>query len=356
MNKSGVAQSTITAIESAIRAYAMPCGCGRTTKCVTLRCPCRLEGTSCFDDCNCTESCCENRGLGTSGVHRGSSGVSFVAAGAAGVLVSDAVLSRRDLDARPAAAAAAASTASPRGLGCECGFTVKCVTSRCVCHRASVPCGSACRCSSAKCENRARLGGGISSGGRGGGGRVSGSPRAPGSDEDDANDHLRGAVTHLADAVWHARGRDVYTLSNRRPGHENVDHILEIQVVQKAYEALPAAFSTRSVRSAVSSAVKGAVNCETNLNVTSSAINQAKRGPFTSFLHRLDERRSLPVAQFARTSCPALVEDGTWARIEANVVTAHERVVATLEDAPRSAALESFVDELARVVARMGLV
>ena len=164
------------------------------------------------------------------------------------------------------------------------------------------------------------------------------------SDEIDS-DGLRRVVTHMEDDVWAIRGKDLYTLSSRRPHDSNVDHILEVQIVKKAFEGTPPAGATRSV--------KAAVNDVINLNVTTDAINQAKKGPFTSFLHRLDtSARSLSVSQYARTSCPVLVDRGVWARIEKSVVEAHDRITAQLNSQP---ALSGFVDELSSIIEKMKL-
>ncbi len=145
--------------------------------------------------------------------------------------------------------------------------------------------------------------------------------------------------------VWAIRGKDLYTLSSRRPQASNVDHILEVQIVKRAFEGAPPAGATRSI--------KAAVNDIINLNVTTDAINQAKKGPFTSFLHRLDTpARSVSISQYARTSCPDLVDRGVWARIEKSVVEAHDRIATRLESQP---ALSGFVDELSTIIEKMQL-
>jgi hypothetical protein len=163
--------------------------------------------------------------------------------------------------------------------------------------------------------------------------------------EEISADGIRGAVSYKEDAVWsHRGGKDAYTLSTRRPSDPNVDHIIEVQIVQKAFEAAPPAGATRFL--------KAAVNDVINLNVTMEAINKAKRGPFSRFLNRLDSARALPVSQHARSSCPGLVDNGVWARIEKSVAEAHDRIAAQLESKP---ALSGFVDKLASIIEKMKL-
>jgi hypothetical protein len=149
----------------------------------------------------------------------------------------------------------------------------------------------------------------------------------------------------MEDDVWAIRGKDLYTLSSRRPRDSNVDHILEVQIVKRAFDGAPPAGATRSI--------KAAVNDVINLNVTTSAINHAKMGPFKSFLNRLDtSERSVSISQYARTSCPDLVDRGVWARIEKSVVEAHDRIATRLESQP---ALSGFVDELSSIIEKMKL-
>ena len=235
-----------------------------------------------------------------------------------------------------------------KSSGCECGPKTKCIRATCECHADGKKCSGSCDCSSECCENR--KGGG---GGGGGGGAsayaVPAGPRHAAVVEFDGNeidaDGIRGAVTHMEDDVWAIRGKDLYTLSSRRPQASNVDHILEVQIVKRAFEGAPPAGATRSI--------KAAVNDVINLNVTTDAINQAKKGPFTSFLHRLDtSARTVSISQYARTSCPDLVDRGVWARIEKSVVDAHDRIVTRLESQP---ALSGFVDELSSIIEKMKL-
>ena len=275
----------------------MPCECGSTTKCMTSRCKCHADGKMCGSSCDCSSECCENR--------KGSDGGD----GGGGA----------------------------KSSSCKCGPTTKCMTPRCKCHVDGKKCGSSCDCSSECCENRKCIAAVPA------GTRHAAVVEFDG-DEIDA-EGLRGAVTHMEDDVWSFQGKDLYTLSTRRPLDSNVDHILEVQIVKRAFEGAPPAGSTRSV--------KAAVNDVINLNVTTDVINQAKKGPFTSFLHRLDtSARFVSVSQYARTSCPDLVDRGVWARIEKSVVEAHDRIATRLESQP---ALTGFVDELSSIIEKMKL-
>jgi hypothetical protein len=158
-------------------------------------------------------------------------------------------------------------------------------------------------------------------------------------------------VTDKGDAVWAHRGaRDVYTLSQRRPANPNVDHILEIQLLERAAREAPPAGATRGVYNAVNDVI--------NLNVTTSRINQSKKGPFTSFLNRMDRadtRGERSLEQYARTSCPHLVDLGHWARIEGAVVRAYEDVDTALQARRAPPATQLLLDELHSILQRMQL-
>jgi hypothetical protein len=205
---------------------------------------------------------------------------------------------------------------------------------RCGCHAEGKKCGGACGCSSECCKNR-----------KGGAAAYAAPAGLRHAAVVEFYVGIRGAVTHMEDDVWAFRDMDLYTAKRSRPQDSNVDHILEVQIVKRAFEGAPPAGATRSI--------KAAVNDVINLNVTTVAINQAKKGPFTSFLNRLDtSERSVSISQYARTSCPDLVKSGVWARIENSVVEAHESIATRLESQP---ALSGFLDELSSIIEKMKL-
>lgn len=93
--------------------------------------------------------------------------------------------------------------------------------------------------------------------------------------------------------------------------------------------------------------LRNAVNHVDNLNVTTKAINQAKRGPFSAAVGRLtsDKLRVLPLEQLARQGrATALVDDGTWANIEGAVVLAYDVSECKLKDTPALRGAQHFVD------------
>tara|TARA_B100000575_G_scaffold86594_1_gene68531 strand:+ start:1708 stop:2295 length:588 start_codon:yes stop_codon:yes gene_type:complete len=131
---------------------------------------------------------------------------------------------------------------------------------------------------------------------------------------------LREPVTSKADAVWRHRALvDVYTGESRN-GTKNpqVDHVIEVQVAEMA---LVCTFANDRCQRAASMAtahatelLRGGFNGMDNLNVTSSKINQGKRGPFTAAVNRWQsgKLRTVSVEQLARQGRGKwMVDDGT---------------------------------------------
>ena len=178
---------------------------------------------------------------------------------------------------------------------------------------------------------------------------------------------LRGSVSVKANVVWDHWGIDRYTGWERDQTLDpQVDHVLEVQVAEYAYVL---AYGTVGANAASMAATQAhaelvdVLNGVTNLNVTTKAINQAKKGPFTRALNRLnsDSLRDLTLEQFARTgrTTKPLVDDGTWARIEGAIVTTWDATNHQLREAdllPQAAELaEHTLDELAGVLTRLGV-
>lgn len=191
---------------------------------------------------------------------------------------------------------------------------------------------------------------------------------------------LRQGVHHLADAVWLSRdGRDAYTHSGRDAvvvARPQVDHVLEVQLAEHAlvhamrevgagadggYISMAAAQSAQTLRDAL--------NGVSNLNVTTARVNQAKRGPFTAAMNRLrvadahgSSLRLVTLEQLARQGkAKWLVDDGTWAHIEGEVIRSYEACQVAVEESSvgglRSAGALSIasVEELGVTLSRLGV-
>jgi hypothetical protein len=136
---------------------------------------------------------------------------------------------------------------------------------------------------------------------------------------------LRKNVTYKHDKVWSARGdRDIYLTKQPRTIQDpQVDHVLEVQVVESAAKEM------LKRNGHLSDHFKEVVNSTSNLNVTSQRVNQAKKGPFTYAVHQLSARdgtlREISVEQYARQHSQRwMVDDGTWANIEREVIVSYE--------------------------------
>ena len=150
-------------------------------------------------------------------------------------------------------------------------------------------------------------------------------------------------VNTQAVAVWESRGdRDAYSgarravVSSQSP---EVDHVMEVQVVNVAWcSSLKAAPPAANTRSAAKDRIQKFINGVPNLNVTTHAINQSKKGPFTRFLklvvsdgdHPWNYGNEESMEDLARSGAPSvrrLVDDGVWANIEKEILASHDAVI-----------------------------
>jgi len=180
---------------------------------------------------------------------------------------------------------------------------------------------------------------------------------------------LRESVSGRAGAVWVVRGNeDAYSgASKAQTEKPNVDHVLEVQLVENVLVRTFNAQHARCGSMATAQAgelIRQAVNATSNLNVTSSKINQAKRGPFTAAMNRLqsDKLRSISMEQLVRQGKNGWMLDGTWQRISAEVVRSYESIedalVGSGVDALPGAEklVEGAVEELSRQMGVLGFV
>ncbi len=163
---------------------------------------------------------------------------------------------------------------------------------------------------------------------------------------------LRANVVGKTDAVWETRSSiDMYTGRTRKETCDpEVDHCLEVQLAElalvRAYEQTDA----RSGSIATSQAhemLRDAINNVDNLNVTTRRVNQAKRGPFTAAISRLNSEklRVVPLEQLARQGrAKWLVDDGTWTNIESSVVIAYDVDECKLRNTPALRGASKVVD------------
>ena len=159
---------------------------------------------------------------------------------------------------------------------------------------------------------------------------------------------LREANIHsLQNDVWLSRGNtDAYTTQGRNvvvASKPQVDHVIEIQLAEhammRAIGNCGGILSQGGVSMATAQAaqtLREVLNATQNLNVTTARVNQAKRGPFTAAMNRLrnEQLRTITLEQLARKGRAAwLVDDGTWARIEREVIRSYDESSITLESA-----------------------
>ena len=142
---------------------------------------------------------------------------------------------------------------------------------------------------------------------------------------------LRGDVKSLDGTVWRYRNnKDLYTGLSKAKVVElqpEVDHVWECQLVNYANQRAAQALTDAGRRLAAhtrgaQSSLKKMVNSRVNLNVTTHEVNQAKKGPFSQWLHRRQKGESLILEDVHLPR--RLVDSGTWARVERSVVNTYK--------------------------------
>lgn len=186
---------------------------------------------------------------------------------------------------------------------------------------------------------------------------------------------LRESVTSKADAVWkHRGGVDVYSGATREDTvKQQVDHQLEVQLAEialvRTYEEQGRCAQAVSIAAAqAADALRTALNNVHNLNVTSARHNQAKKGPISAAINRLQSDKGLrivPLEQLARQGkAKWLVDNGDWARIERAVVQSYDQASDWLRDEALGAedglpgaqrVIEGTVEELGSMLDKIGL-
>ena len=178
---------------------------------------------------------------------------------------------------------------------------------------------------------------------------------------------LRGNVTGKGSEVWaHRHDTDAYTGRTRKdtPAPE-VDHVVEIQILDAAL--------ARSIVQQLGGAgqiprgtykhAADIANGLANLNVTTHAINQKKKGPFSAFLHQYDRThehhlRPRTLDQLCRTSHPDWAAKPEWQSVWANIT---KQVVVSYDDMQTQLHsrddkhLAQYADELALMLKDLGL-
>lgn len=188
------------------------------------------------------------------------------------------------------------------------------------------------------------------------------------------DDGLReGNVTGLAEEVWNYRGGvDAYSGGTRREVNNKapeVDHVTEVQILNIAWcsalKKAPVAARTRAAKGRL----QHIVNDVQNLNVTTHAINQAKKGPFMKFVKLAVTDGDHPFSSAGDAECLAdlarqsrtrsvakLFEDGIWEKIELSLQDAADKTYDIVgESAELGAIGDIFADSLATLIEKMNL-
>ena len=133
-----------------------------------------------------------------------------------------------------------------------------------------------------------------------------------------------------------------------------VDHVIECQILNHAHAT---ACGEHRVTRAVTKQTSRFVNSQYNLNVTTHDINQAKKGPFMRFLNQVAKGQpTQPLEESARESCPDLVDDGHWARIQSSIVRVYgelEQEKAEIRDLPVQNHVDSLLGEIHQLMGQM---
>jgi hypothetical protein len=155
-------------------------------------------------------------------------------------------------------------------------------------------------------------------------------PRAAGGEAEGeaAEGGVRLNVSGMGEQVWrHRDGRDLYTQMLEpavlaAPGGAEVDHVWECQLVNDAHDAAVGEGGPAARTRAVLAATRALFNGAENLNVTTHAVNQTKKGPFSRWRHQRERAGRASLADLVRETAGGkkLVDEGHWARITTAVV------------------------------------
>lgn len=175
--------------------------------------------------------------------------------------------------------------------------------------------------------------------------------------------YLTNSATKEKGRVWEYRDNvDLYTEKNKEwveEGKHHVDHILELQLLNKAlyntqHELIKDGVPSANTR-LVTKQLQKVVNEPPILNVTTAKINTAKGGAVRSFLNRLDKDNfpDLSLHQFLR---PKFESDSDIPhRIETSIVETYEDYVNNKipEVVTNTAASDMFCLNLTQLVEKM---
>ena len=134
---------------------------------------------------------------------------------------------------------------------------------------------------------------------------------------------------------------DAYTAERKRDVVKpQSDHVLEVQLVEHAFVETLLQPTVRTYTAREQDVAAGKLrthfNDLANLNVTSSRVNQSKRGPHTAALNRLRSAhglRGLQLHQLARQGAASwLVDAGVWTTIERQMAESYDTIAAAIED------------------------
>ena len=160
--------------------------------------------------------------------------------------------------------------------------------------------------------------------------RIEARSKTPDDDDDSetAVSDLRMNVSGMDEQVWrHRENLDLYTQLSQpavitAPGGAEVDHVWECQLINDANDIASGAGGPASRTRAVQGVAKNLFNGVENLNVTTHAVNQSKKGPFTRWRHQRAKERNVSLDDLVRETDggKSLVDQGHWARISRSVV------------------------------------
>ena len=171
--------------------------------------------------------------------------------------------------------------------------------------------------------------------------------------------NLRSSSLPAAARIWEYNDdEDKYQNKKRTRirGDIERDHVIEVQLLEHAFNTMPCANRTRNAQTEIYSVINDVVN----LNNTTHDINQKKKGPFTAALNDMKAqggnfhtcRRSGFINTYVTEKHMALRDSGNWSRIKEQIVQRHDEVHARVEDSrPQTV----FMENLNEMLQSMGI-
>jgi hypothetical protein len=162
------------------------------------------------------------------------------------------------------------------------------------------------------------------------------------------------------DAIWDFNdGEDKYQMKSKQSLRRDPierDHVIEVQLLNRAFDTMPVPYRTRAAQATI----KSVINDVANLNNTTQAINQKKKGPFTKAINQMSHNDhtcpgSFDIDAYVTEKHYEFYETGVWSKVKDQVVLRYDDVQTQVNE-DGTDATKAFCDHLHEMLASMDIV